>query len=260
VKKLELGLSADGTNLPIVAEQNRPTRKTIDIRESLPDETQGVRDDAEGAARVAWDRRLKKARDSLPNRFDWVPALSRVDGAFVIPNDIATRSPWINPAIVMQLWEIVQSRANVMIYGPPGVGKTTMLVMIARWFLRAAEFDQTKIREQRAKCEAHMDAARLANGATPPAPRDPDSMPQVWRARGLRFVAAHNLLTTNQRDVDDDAVEAAQRASILLLDEVGASFRSKIARGYERYQASLERRKKVLCIDAVSTGQTRNDV
>lgn len=221
MKKLELGLSADGTKLPIVAEHNRPTRKTIDVREMMPDETQAARDAAENAARVAWDRRLKKARDSLPKRFDWVPALSRTDGVFVIPNDLATRSPWITSAIVMQLWEIVQSRANVMIYGPPGVGKTTMLVMVARWFLRAAEFDQTKIREQRSKCEAHMDAARLANGAPPPAPRDPDSMPQVWRARGLRFVTAHNLLTTNQRDVDDDAVEAAQRASILLLDEVG---------------------------------------
>lgn len=221
MKKLELGLSADGTKLPIVAEHNRPTRKTIDVREMMPDETQAARDDAENAARVAWDRRLKKAQDSLPKRFAWVPALSRVDGAFVIPNDIATRSPWITPTVVTNLWDIVQSKANVIICGPFGTGKTTLLVMIARWYLRFAEYDHPKIREQRAKCEAHMSAPRLATGATPPAPRDPDSMPQVWRARGLRFVTAHDLLTTNQRDVDDDAVESAQRASILLLDEVG---------------------------------------
>lgn len=191
------------------------------IREASPEEAQAMRDDAERDARASWDARLKKARDSLPKRFAWVPALSRVDGAFVIPDDLAARSPWITPTVVMQLWDVVQSRANVIICGPFGTGKTTLLVMIARWYLRFAEYDHPKIREQRAKCEEHTNTPRLPSGKTLPAPRDPDSMPQVWRARGLRFVTAYNLLTANQRDVDDDAVENAQRASILLLDEVG---------------------------------------
>jgi len=220
VKKLELGLSADGT-LPLVVEHSRPTRKHVDVRESSPDEAQSMRDDAENAARLAWDARLKKARDSLPKRFAWVPALSRVDGSFVIPNDIATRSSWITPTVVTNLWEIVQSKTNVIICGPFGTGKTTLLVMIARWYLRFAEYDHPKIREQRQRCDVHRSTPRTTGIHQPPSPREPDAMPAVWRARGLRFVTAHDLLTTNQRDVDDDAVESAQRASILLLDEVG---------------------------------------
>lgn len=224
VKKLELGLPADSSaTLPLVVDHSRsqPTRKRVDVREASPEESQVAREEDDRAAREAWDARLKKARDSLPKRFAWVPALSRVDGAFVIPDDLASRSPWITPTIVMQLWDVVQSRANVIVCGPYGTGKTTLLVMIARWFLRAAEYDQPKIREQRQRCEAHRNAPRSTNLYGLPAPRDPDAMPQVWRARGLRFVTAHNLLTSNQRDVDDDAVESAQRASILLLDEVG---------------------------------------
>lgn len=216
MKKLDLGLSADGS-LPLVVGRHR-----VDMRESSPNEAQVMADDADNAARLAWDKRFKKAHDSLPKRFAWVPALSRVDGEFVIPDDLAARSPWITPKVVVQLWEIVQSsKTNVIICGPFGTGKTTLLVMIARWYLRFAEYDHPKTREQRQRCEDHANARRLPNGKTLPAPRDPDSMPQVWRARGLRFVATHNLLTANQRDVDDDAVEDAQRASILLLDEVG---------------------------------------
>lgn len=196
-------------------------RLRVDVREASQDEAQTMRDDAEREARASWDARLKKARDSLPKRFAWVPALSRVDGQFVLPNELTTRLPWMTPTIAMQLWEIVKTRANVIICGPFGTGKTTLLVMIARWFLRASEYDDLKVRELRAKCEEHANARRLPSGLPPPAPRDPDSMPQVWRARGLRFVTTYNLLTPNQRDVDDDAVEAAQRASILLLDEVG---------------------------------------
>jgi DNA replication protein DnaC len=220
VRKLDLSLSADGT-LPLVVDHSRPTRKRVDVREASPEESQAARDDTENVARASWDARLKKARDSLPKRFAWVPALSRVDGAFVLPNDLATRSPWITPAVATQLWEIVRSKANVIICGPFGTGKTTLLVMIARWYLRAAEYDDAKVREQRQRCEAHMTAERLPNGYHPGAPRDPDAMPQVWRARGLRFVPTYKLLTSNQRDVDDDAVEDAQRAQILLLDEIG---------------------------------------
>jgi DNA replication protein DnaC len=206
----------DGATLPLVVD-----RKRVDIRESSPEETQAMRDDAENIARASWDQRLKKARDSLPKRFAWVPALSKVDGVYVLPDELTTRLPWMTPAVAMQLRKIVDSRTNVIICGPFGTGKTTLLVMIARWFLRESAYDHSKIREQRARCEAHQNTPRLPDGKMPPAPRDPDAMPQVWRARGLRFVTAHNLLTPNQRDVDDDAVEAAQRASILLLDEVG---------------------------------------
>jgi hypothetical protein len=220
VKKLELGLSTDGS-LPLVVDHSRPTRKRVDVRESSPGEAQAMADDAEAAARLAWDARLKKARDSLPKRFAWVPALSRADGEFVIPNELATRSPWITPSVVMNLWNVVQSKANIIICGPFGTGKTTLLVMIACWYLRAAEYNNAKVRERRQRCEAHQRSGRLPNFKAPPAPRDPDSMPQVWCARGLRFVTAHDLLTSNQRDVDDDAVESAQRASILLLDEIG---------------------------------------
>jgi hypothetical protein len=216
VKPLDLGLSTDGSTLQLVVD-----RKRVDIRESSPEEAQAMRDDAESAARASWDQRLKKARDSLPKRFAWVPALSKVDGAFVLPNELTTRLPWMTPTVAMQLWEVVKSRANVIICGPFGTGKTTLLVMIARWYLRASEYDDAKVRERRAQIEAHSNAPRLPNGKAAPAWRDPDTLPQVWRARGLRFVTAHNLLTPNQRDVDDDAVEAAQRASILLLDEVG---------------------------------------
>lgn len=221
MKKLELGLSVDGTSLPIVAEHNYSTRKTVDIREASSDEVHALRDSEDNAARAAWDKHLKKAHASLPKRFAWVQALSRVDGAYVIPHELATRSPWITPSVVANLWEIVQSKANVIICGPFGAGKTTLLVMIARWYLRSAEYDHPKIQEQRQRCEEHTNTPRLSNGTTLPAPRDPESMPAVWRARGLRFVTANNLLTPNQRDIDDDAVEAAQRASILLLDEVG---------------------------------------
>ena len=207
--------------MPLVVEHSRPTRKRVDLRESSPDEAQAMRDDAESAARLVWDARLKKARDSLPKHFAWVPALSKVDGAFVIPDDLAKRSPWITPAVVTNLWEIIQSRANVIICGPFGTGKTTLLVMIARWFLRFAEHDHPKIREQRQRLDSWRNTERSLHGYQPCSPRDPDAMPAVWRARGLRFVTAHDLLTTNQRDVDDDAVESAQRASILLLDEIG---------------------------------------
>jgi hypothetical protein len=206
----------DGATLPLVV-----GRKRVDIRESSPEEAQAMRDDAENIARASWDQRLKKARDSLPKRFAWVPALSKVDGAFVLPNELTTRLPWMTPTVAMQLWEVVKSRANVIICGPFGTGKTTLLVMIARWYLRASEYDDPKVRDRRLQIETIRSAGRLPSGKTLPEPRDPDAMPAVWRARGLRFVTAHNLLTSSQRDVDDDAVEAAQRASILLLDEVG---------------------------------------
>jgi DNA replication protein DnaC len=143
----------------------------------------------------------------------------KTNGVFVLSDELTKRLPWLTPDNVAFLWDTVRSLQNVLICGPPGIGKTTLLTIIARWYLRASEFDHPKIKAQRESLAQYLLEYEPGDHTTTPC--DPDALREVWRARGLRFVTAHNLLTTNQRDVDDDAVESAQRASILLLDEVG---------------------------------------
>jgi hypothetical protein len=182
-----------------------------------------MRDDADRVARAAWDLHLQKARDSLPERFSWVRPLRKHDEIYVLPDMLTSRLPWITPAIVAALRAIVEGPKNVLICGPYGTGKTTLLAIVGRWYLRAAEYDHPKIRAQRERCEAHRHASLPGQSAPPP--RSPDSLREVQRARDLRFVAARNLLATNQRNVDDAAVEQARRASVLLLDAVGEEMR-----------------------------------
>ena len=194
------------------------------VREATPEEQQAYRDKQECAERMAWEARLAKAYASIPKRFAWVPVLSRKNDVYVIPDALTKRLPWITPTHLSMLREHVEGSTNVLICGPYGTGKTTLMTIVARWYLRAAEYDHPKIRVRREACAAHRQNYSPSNRDAP-SPRDPDALKEVWRARGLRFVSSKDLLTPNQRDINGDAVEAAQRASILLLDEVGEEMR-----------------------------------
>lgn len=194
-------------------------------RLATSDESKKLLDTSSDAARIAWDKRLSAARTSIPKKFDWVPDLARSkDGEFVIPQQMRERLPWLTSEHVTQLWDLVKTDKNIFLCGPFGTGKTTVMVMIARWYLRLAEFDHPKIQSVRHAYETYLRNHKPGDRA--PCPPDPDDLREVCRARWLRFVSTYNLLMSNQRDVDDAAVESAQNASVLLLDEVGEELAS----------------------------------
>lgn len=180
----------------------------------------------EREARATWNARFDVARASIPERFAWVvpirvPKKDEPDSAFVLPPDMAANLPWFRAWHGRQLRAALLSGRNVILSGGVGAGKTSLMVLLARWTLACAAYDAPAVRKRRDEIEAWRTAPRDLSVRFSSAPLDPEHLPEVGAASRLRFVAAETLLDGGRREPSGDAVAAACGASTLCLDAIG---------------------------------------
>lgn len=185
---------------------------------TLPaEEIERMRREEEAQAREAWDTRFDLARASVPEKFSWVPTLRPPFD--VLGSTFPTALPWLRAGHLRRLLDAWKSPQNILLCGDVGAGKTTLLVVLARWTLAAAGYDAPAIRKRREEI-----VAELSRG---PGERrrhvlpDPEHLSQVRQAQHARFLSATDLLDTQGQKPNASAVEAAQRMSVLFIDEIG---------------------------------------
>ena len=207
--------------------------------------------------RSNWAKRFEGARSNIPPKFSWIEPL-RLRTANPVEfrpllQEWHDRLPWLTVAHVAKLWAHWQSRTNLLICGPPDVGKTCIMILHAQWTLALAGYDAKEVRDARATvanfaalptverknkeaieddCEfanspiicsksEHADKhyyQRIDQGHPPP---EPEWLPQVKEAQYLRFVSAPGLLDERQQGPDEAKLRDALKSSALYLDEVG---------------------------------------
>jgi hypothetical protein len=134
---------------------------------------------------------------------------------------------------VRRFFEIWRDKKNVLICGKADTGKTTLLVLHAVWTLAAVGYDSKPVRAAREALDTWAPAKR---GDAPPP--EPEWLPEVRIAQGLRFFSATDLLTAGQDRVDERALSAALAAPALYLDEIG---RELYGAGKDSYLAAARR-------------------
>jgi DNA polymerase III delta prime subunit len=191
----------------------------------------------DAAARVAWDARFEAARASIPAQFAWVAPIAldfsvKPPVCRTIPEDFAAFLPWLTTDHVQRLYRAWRSTKNVLLCGPIGSGKTSLMILLARWTLHAARYDAPAIRERRAIIASEAEAPRTPAARLRPVHPEPEHLPQVRAAQHARFVSATDLLDAKGEKPNGDAVEAAKRARLLFLDEIGKELKGAVAGSY----------------------------
>ena len=190
---------------------------------SLPpldeDKLERMRREEEVQAREAWDARFDLARASLPEKFSWVPTLR--PPFEVLGSTFETALPWFKAQHARRLLDAWKSGRNVLLCGPVGAGKTSLMVLCARWTLAAAGYDAPAIRKRRDEIAAERNMRRDPSTRYQHVLPEPEHLAQVRAAQHARFVSVPSLLDAKGREPDERAIEAAKRASVLFLDEIG---------------------------------------
>lgn len=209
------------------------------LRVVSPEEAQRAREDEERRDRKAWENKFAAARASIPKKFEWIdaPRLAQdADGKVRFPEPSGmwkTCLPWLTRVHLRQFFDVWKSRTNLLLLGPADVGKTCMLVLHARWTLALAGYDATEVRRRREVFQAwdrqgrietvvgHGKLGIVHKRMHAPYPGEPDTLPQVAEARGLRFMTAPQLLDDKQWNVGEANLRTAMNANALYLDELG---------------------------------------
>lgn len=190
---------------------------------SLPpipaEEIERMRREEESHAREAWDARFDLARASLPEKFAWVPTLRPPFD--VLGSTFATALPWFGASHARRLLDAWKGGRNVLLCGAVGAGKTSLLVLCARWTLATAAYDAPAVRKRREEIEAERGMKRDPSARYQHVLPEPEHLAQVRAAQHARFVSVPSLLDVRGREPDEHAIESAKRASVLFLDEVG---------------------------------------
>lgn len=201
-------------------ETNKPTSLPdwTKLRVVSEDEAARAKVEHDKLARAQWSLRFKTARETIPPKFSWIdPIRPAPKGQAARFGDLwSARLPWLDNERARRLLDLWKERTNLLILGPPDVGKTCLLVLHAQWTLALGEYDAKEVRERRERLDSWTPKSRLD---TPPP--DPVWLPQVREAKGLRFFSAPDLLDERQQGPNEERLRAAIGASALYLDEVG---------------------------------------